>query len=300
MSDERFQLFLASLESRGRSPNTLRAYRLDWQHFTRWYAVANQEPFTFERLASLDVRDYVQWGQSQGFKPATINRRLGLLKQVCDWAAKQHGFDPVRADAIRSIPIVKKQMLAPKALQSDDVRRLLKEIEISGTIRDRAIILTLLYTGLRVGELVALTTSDIHLTERKGHILIRSNISKGGKERKVPVPKRARESLLHYIDQRRQKVDFTDHSPLFVGREGALSTAGVAAMLRKYARRASIEYLTPHTLRHTFAYTYLQNNQNDLVGLAEILGHSDLNTTQIYTRHTLDALQDGVERLKFF
>ncbi len=85
-----------------------------------------------------------------------------------------------------------------------------------------------------------------------------------------------------------------------MGRQGPLSAEGVAAVVAKYAAWSRLEGVTPHVLRHTFAYSYLENNNNDLVALADILGHTDLNTTRIYTKRRLADLQAGAERIQYF
>jgi integrase len=197
---------------------------------------------------------------------------------------------------IKAIPIQRKQQLAPRSLSPREARKLLKEVKVRGNPRDEAIISTLLYTGLRVGELVSLTMSDVTLSERKGTIQVRAEIAKGGKERVVPVPKKARETLRVYIEDRPAESS----GALFLGRQGPLSAEGVAAVVAKYAAWSRLEGVTPHVLRHTFAYSYLENNDNDLVALADILGHTDLNTTRIYTKRRLSDLQEGSERVRFF
>lgn len=299
--DPLFIRFLQRLEARGRAANTLRAYTLDWRHLLRWHTRTYHDdpayrPLTLTDLTAFDVRDYLRWCQSQGHKPRTINRRLSLVKQAADWAAEQGALDPTQAQGIRELPQVRQQTLAPRSLAQQEVRRLLKTLETSGDLRDLAIVRTLLFTGLRVGELVALRPADIDLSARKGAITVRASSAKGGKQRLVPIPLQARTTLSRYIAQRRQE-HMDDVDRLFMGREGPLSTAGVAAMLRKYAYLARIDHLTPHMLRHTFAYAYMLQTDNDLVGLAAILGHDSLETTQIYTQHSLDALQTNIERL---
>jgi integrase/recombinase XerC len=290
-----FALFLHELQERGRSPRTLRAYEFDWSQFANWYTEVNQEPFTLERLAALDVQDYINWGQEQHLKPTTLNRRLAWLKQYAAWGEQQGVVSSEMRQRIKAIPIQRKQQLAPRSLSPRQARKLLKEVKVRGNQRDEAIISVLLYTGLRVGELVALKLDDVTLSERKGVIQVRAEVAKGGKERAVPIPKRAREALQAYIDVRPSEND----GPLFIGRQGPLSAEGVAAVVRKYAAWSRLENVTPHVLRHSFAYSYLENNNNDLVALADILGHSDLNTTRIYTKRRLSDLQEGAERVKF-
>lgn len=193
-------------------------------------------------------------------------------------------------------PIQRKQQLAPRSLSSREARKLLKEVGLRGDPRHEAVIYTLLYTGLRVGELVSLKKGDVTLSERKGTIHVRSEVAKGGKERTVPVPKKAREALKMYVEQLPAESD----EMLFIGRQGPLAAEGLAAVVAKYAAWTRLERVTPHILRHTFAYSYLENNNNDLVALADILGHTDLNTTRIYTKRRLSDLQEGAERVQFF
>lgn len=294
--EERLALFLQQLRERGRSPRTLRAYELDWSRFAAWYAQVNQEPFTLERLAAMDVHDYITRGRQRGLKTSTLNRQLAWLKQYAAWGEQLGVVDPEIRRRIKAVPIQRKQQLAPRSLSSSEARRLLKEVKVRGNPRDEAIISVLLYTGLRVGELVALEPGDVTLSERKGVIQVRAETAKGGKERTVPVPKMAREALGAYLAKRPE----TDERALFIGRQGALSAEGVAAVVAKYAAWSRLEGVTPHVLRHTFSYNYLVNNDNDLVALADILGHSDLNTTRIYTKRRLSDLQEGAERVRFF
>jgi len=293
---KQFALFLQELQERGRSPRTLRAYKFDWSQFAGWYTEVNQEPFTLERLAAMDVQDYISWGQQQGLKAATLNRRLAWLKQYVTWGEGRGAVNPEMRKRIKAIPIQRKQQLAPRSLTPAEARKLLKEVKVRGNPRDEAIISTLLYTGLRVGELVSLKLDDVTLSERKGIIHVRAEVAKGGKERVVPVSKNAREALKEYMEERPEE----SNGALFIGRQGPLSVEGVAAVVAKYAAWSRLEGVTPHILRHTFAYSYLENNNNDLVALADILGHSDLNTTRIYTKRRLSDLQEGAERVQFF
>lgn len=293
---KRFEQFLQELQERGRSPRTLRAYRFDWSQFAGWYTEVNQEPFSLERLAAMDVQDYITWGRQQGLKATTLNRRLAWLKQYAAWGEEQGAVNPDMRRHIKVVPIQRKQQLAPRSLTPREARKLLKEVKVRGNPRDEAIISILLYTGLRVGELVSLTLDDVTLSERKGVIQVRAEVAKGGKERAVPVPKQAREALQGYLEGRLADGRGT----LFIGRQGPLSAEGVAAVVAKYAAWSRLEGVTPHVLRHTFAYSYLENNNNDLVALADILGHSDLNTTRIYTKRRLSDLQEGAERVQFF
>ncbi|MBZ0301237.1 MAG: tyrosine-type recombinase/integrase [Anaerolineae bacterium] len=102
-------------------------------------------------------------------------------------------------------------------------------------------------------------------------------------------------SLAAYLDQHP-----TGKGILFLGQRGPLGEDAIGRIVGKYATWAKLEGVTPHTLRHTFSYNYLEKTGNDLVGLANILGHDNVTTTQIYTQKPLGALQDEIEKVQFF
>jgi site-specific recombinase XerD len=283
------------LKERGRRNRTITAYQTDWREFAAWYQQTNDEPFDLTRLTALDLNDYRSWGLAQQLAPSTINRRLGFFKHYASWGLEEHFMEAGVFRAIKAVSLVRQQKLAPKALSQAEARRLLKEVELRADARDQAILYTLLYTGLRVGELAHLRIEDVTLTERKGTILVRGDHAKGGKQREVPVPREARQRLMAYLDQRR-----TGKGTLFLGQRGPLGEDAIGRIVSKYATWAKLERVTPHTLRHTFSYNYLEKTGNDLVGLANILGHDNVTTTQIYTQKPLGALQDEIEKVQFF
>jgi len=290
----RFESFLARLAAMGRSGRTLYAYRKDWEEVARWYARANGEPFDLTRLTALDVADYKSAALDQRRSPATVNRRLILVKRYAAYGLETKDLPADRVAAIRAVPRVRVQGLSPKSLDRPEARRLLKEVELRAPLRDKALITLMLYTGLRVGELVRLERGDVSMSPRKGSILIRAAIAKGGKQRRVPVPLVARQLLAEYLSSRK------DASPaLFVGQRGPIHEDAVARVVLKYARHAGLR-ISPHTLRHTFAFTYLERNANDLVGLASVLGHESLQTTRIYTQKRLEDLQQNVENVRYY
>jgi site-specific recombinase XerD len=293
---KRIAEFLGWLQGRGRRSRTLSAYESDWRIFASWYERTNGEPFDLTRLTALDLNDYRAWALKENLAPSTINRRLGFLKQYAAWGLDRGEVEPAVQAGIKDVKLARQQKLAPRALSQSEVRRLLKEVELRASTRDQAIIYTLLYTGLRVGELAQLRVADVTLSDRKGTILIRGEHAKGGKQRQVPIPKEARHRLMAYLEEAPQQ----DEGLLFVGQRGPLGEDAIARVVKKYAAWAQLESVTPHVLRHTFSYAYLAKTQNDLVGLANILGHDNLATTQIYTQKPLGALQDEIEKVQFF
>lgn len=293
---DRLGRFLEALKARGSGENTLKAYRSDWEQFARWYLETNGEPFDLRRLASIDLVDYRSHEQRRGRAAATINRRLAFLKRYVGWADRKDETAPDVAARVGDVAPIGRQRLAPRGLAKPETRRLLRELELRGNPRDEAVIYTLLYTGLRVGELVHLTIADLELSPQKGTIHVRGPHVKGAKERSVPAPVQARRRIGAYLDERRSEAELR----VFLGQRGPIREDAVDRIVKKYAGFARIDGVSPHTLRHTFAYNYLENTQNDLVGLAKILGHESLTTTQVYTQKSLSALQEQVEKVGFY
>ncbi len=168
--------FFQWLEERGRRPRTLAAYQGDWRVFAGWYHRTNDEPFDLTRLTALDLNDYREWALAENLAPSTINRRLGFLKQYAAWGMEQGMVEPSVHRAIKEVRSARQQKLAPRAIAQPEVRRLLKEVELRAGSRDQAIIYTLLFTGLRVGEIAHLEVEDVTLSERKGTIIIEGSM----------------------------------------------------------------------------------------------------------------------------
>jgi site-specific recombinase XerD len=186
---------------------------------------------------------------------------------------------------------------APRALSRSELNRLTRAAEqdaVAGVHqgkRNLAVIQMLRQTGLRVGELVALTKDDVEISERKGSLTVRSG--KGGKFRVVPVNVEARQALSDYLEVR--PVITSDR--VLVGQRGPVTEDAVRKIVAKYAKRAGPEDVTPHTLRHSFGKAALDAGA-DLVTVAALLGHERLETTAIHTQPSHQDLVAAVEKLE--
>jgi integrase/recombinase XerC len=130
------------------------------------------------------------------------------------------------------------------------------------------------------------------LSERSGTVVYR--FGKGAKQRSVPVPLPARRALLAYLETRPP----VESQKVFIGERGPLTERGIRALCDKYSAITGID-LHPHLLRHTFSHQFLADNGNDLVALAQVLGHENLNTTAKYTKRTADQLAQTTDRLNY-
>ncbi|MGQ0547462.1 MAG: tyrosine recombinase XerC [Betaproteobacteria bacterium] len=274
--------YLDALEHQRRlSPATLENYRRALQLLLKL-----QDGKSLEKLEAADIRRFLAVLHAKGLAPRTLALTLSAWRGCFRWLAKQRGW---RANPVLGIRAPKAPRPLPKALSVEAAQRLLDEAPAQEPLRvqDRAMFELLYSSGLRLAELIALDVGDGRLDLRQGEVTV---TGKGAKSRTVPVGARAREALKDWL-RVRAPLAAPDEKALFIGARGRrIAPAVVGARLAAWARRRGLaQRVHPHMLRHSFASHLLQSSQ-DLRAVQELLGHSSISTTQIYTHLDFQAL----------
>ena len=283
-------LLAGFLESQDYADQTKRAIVSDLTKFAAWFVEVNHEEFTTKRITKRDVADFRRAMRQQRQQAvATVNRALVSIRKYLGYLVKEGHLEENLAEGVKEL---RKTQLAPQGLQRTEVRRLLRQAEALRDCRASAVFHLFCFTGIRVSELAGLCRSDVKIGPRSGSITIRNG--KGNKERCVPLCKDAREAISKYLTVRPQ----SESDRLFMGKRGPLSSRAVRFVCDKYAKQLGLDF-SPHLLRHTFAKAYLDQSSNDLVGLAAILGHENLQTTRRYCQPSAERLAQQTELLTY-
>lgn len=272
------------------SANTRKARTNDVRKFARWFTESNGESFSVSRVTQRDVVDFKQHSRrTDNQSVSTVNRALVSLRKYFGWLVEA---GHLQLNPVAGVKEFRKQQTAPKGLTQPQVRKLLREIEIRQDVRANATFHLMLYTGCRVSDVANLGISDIVIQPRSGSVTFR--LGKGGKERTVPLPLPARKAIQAYLSIRPDE----ESELVFHGKRGPLTDRGFRALCDKYGELLGFK-LHPHLLRHTMAHKFLDDTGNDLVSLAQLLGHQNINTTAIYTKRTQDQLAAAVDNLTY-
>jgi tyrosine recombinase XerD len=229
----------------------------------------------------------------QKIKESSVDRHMTSLKQFYIFLMKERY---VKVNIMSSFDMAKRPKYLPEVLTSQEVEQIINSIEIDNPVsfRNRCMIDLLYATGLRVSEMCYLTLNDMNLN--KGFVKC---IGKGNKERIIPINKKCCLLLKEYIEKYRKLIYAEGTSQyLFLNKNGQpISRDNFYHILKKIVQNSGIQkHVSPHTLRHTFA-TVLLENDADLRSIQEMLGHSDISTTTIYTHVSNNKMIDEYRRL---
>jgi integrase/recombinase XerD len=275
--------FLAHLElERGLARNTLAAYRTDLLALDAFLSARGST------LASAQHGELAAFLGGPRAAAATRRRRLACVRSFYRHLRREELLDH---DPTADLRGPRAPARLPRALTRDQVRKLLAAPRGTDALalRDRALLELMYACGLRASEVVALELGDVDLDEA----MLRAR-GKGAKERLVPIGRHALAAVRAYRERGRPAlVGLRSEPHLLVNARGsALTRQGLYKIIRKHAARAGLEAsMSPHTLRHTFA-THMLAGGCDLRSLQEMLGHSDLSTTQVYTHVSAERLRE--------
>lgn len=268
--------------------NTVNAYNRDLTEYITYMSENGLE--TIDEMTKQAILTYLQAAREQGKSARSISRYISSIRSFHQFMLREK---IATDDPTVHLELPKIAQKLPDVLSIQEVITLIEapdRLKAQGK-RDFAMLELLYGTGMRVSELLDLNMEDLHLM--MGFVRV---FGKGGKERIIPLGHKAIEACTIYIEEARPEFIRKQHSSvdaLFVNmRGGRITRQGIWKILKQYARQVNLKKeLTPHILRHSFA-THLIENGADLRAVQEMLGHSDISTTQIYTHVSRSRLKE--------
>jgi len=279
---------------RGLSANSVSAYARDLGKFSDFLTSPKKN---FEELTSQDLTDFEVWLKSTQLAPTSINRTLSAVKGFYKYAHLEFGISNPSLEIVsRRIP-----RKLPKALSIDEITGLINSAKREGdpiSLRDFAMLELLYSSGARVSEIVGVNTSDISITQTNdGDVTVLKLRGKGSKERIVPLGKFAVAALEDYFTRTRPSLaakNSKSEPALFLNSRGRRLSRQSAWQIVLDAAVATglVGKVSPHVFRHSYA-THLLDGGADIRVVQELLGHSSVTTTQIYTLITIDKVRES-------
>lgn len=271
---------------KGLARNSWESYQLDLKRLQEF---AEKKGIDEKDLARNDLREFVASLSREGLSPTSVRRMVSAVRGfykflLLDGHIKKHPADDLDSP--------QKAHYLPRFLTESELESLLNQPDVTFEtgLRDRAVLELMYASGLRVSEVTALKIQDIDLNSG-----LLTCFGKGSKQRKVPIGKSALTWLEKYLALRKKREN-VENQTLFVTVLGRnLTRADIAAFVKKYAEKAGLEKVSPHTLRHSFA-THLLQHGADTRSVQTMLGHADISTTQIYTHLTDTHLQETYKK----
>ena len=263
-------LLMLTME-KGLSENTVDSYRVDLMQFAQWLKEEGEALDAIDQLTVAHYKNHL----GQRYKATTIARKITSLKGFLGYLTENN----VLSQTLHITDHTKKPAKLPTVLTLEQMEQMIAVVprqSLAGK-RDAAILELMYATGVRVSELINLTLDRYYPEEQFVRV-----IGKGSKERLVPFGQQAKESIAIYLQARRVARTKPSDYLFLSNRQAPMTRQAIWKIVKKYAKAAAIPFeVTPHTIRHTFA-THLLENGVDLRAIQEMLGHTDIATTQIY------------------
>lgn len=298
MSADYISLFLEMmLAERGASKNTIESYERDLKNLSEYYSQQS-----FNELNIEDLRSYVKSLSRRGQSARSVARKISAIRQFYKFLYSEK-FITKNPTTHLELPKIQKSL--PKYLTTEEVDQLLKSDSVTNdkeSIRFQAMLEILYASGIRISELVTLTINSIQYDKSKNVIKpILIIKGKGSKERLVAINNSAMRALEKYLMIRYQYLEHGNTQSIWLfpsnSKEGHITRQRFAQKLKEKAYQKNLDFtkISPHILRHSFA-THLLENGADLRVIQELLGHSSINTTQLYVHIQQIRLKSLLER----
>ena len=271
-------------ETKNASESTVSSYQRDLKKLETY--LSDHGVMDVENVTSTNLNSYILYLEKQGLATATVSRNVASMKAFFHYACSKRRIESDPSETIKAPHIEKK---LPEILTMEETARLLEQPSVDSPkgLRDKAMLELLYATGMRVSELITMKMNDVNLP--LNYLICRD----GEKERVIPFGTSARHALEDYLRDGREKLlKGIDSDCLFVNCSGkVMSRQGFWKLIKQYAAKAGITAdITPHTLRHSFAAHLVQNGA-DLKSVQEMLGHSDIATTQVYMNMNVERMR---------
>ena len=262
------------------SKNTIASYKRDLIKLNNYLTDSGVKDL--KDVTNTDLNSYILLIEKQGMSTATVSRNIASVKAFFLYLLKQGVMSEDPSENLKAPKIEKK---APVILTIDEINLLLEQPSSFSPkeIRDKAMLELLYATGIRVSELIGLRVKDVNLS--MNFLQCRD----GNKERVIPFTSETKAALENYLYNAREIMCKVEQESLFTNCQGApMTRQGFWKIIKYYSAKAGIKKdITPHTIRHSFAM-HLVNNGADLKAVQEMLGHSDISTTQIYVKTNMN------------
>ncbi|MEP6920247.1 MAG: site-specific tyrosine recombinase XerD [bacterium] len=269
---------------KGLARHTLESYARDLARLDKWATKCGKQ---IQELERPDLRKWIAQLSREGLAPSSVARAVSAARGFFRFLMLD---GHIKKQPTEDLDTPQRFAYLPQFLTEDEINQLLSapDVDTEEGVRDRALLEVMYAAGLRVSELVTLKQADVDI--HAGLIVCHG---KGSKERRVPIGKSAVNWLQQYCALRAAYGKTS--ASMFINRGGPLTRQFAWALIKRYAAKAGVKDISPHTLRHSFA-THLLQNGADSRSVQALLGHSDISTTQIYTHITDRQLRSSYDR----